>query len=790
MMVSEQTPGDQRVKFTAAEDNLMALGMVHYDKKWSVIQSKILPSKTLKQLQIRYKNLCSARAPDNPVKHWKKTGELALVAVPVYTPRSLTQSPDQIDLSSGASLPDWLLSFYLRQIKQKTGLLSVNQTGDEEPLGEKKKKRKGKKGDDGTGLRRIAPATSIVSVSVPLQTGSDATALVIQESSSTVACPVSSIFGSNREGSKPLMDPTVLPTDLKGDSQMMSQMLHDGSVLVLPSMSESDPRPPPLTPVKANPNLTVTTTVGQDPISSTGVQGVVRKAPSSNRAVIQRLLQEPDPKASEKAEKFAKWYLAQVQASLQGHPDQYSQFVKKLLAYKSGKITVQEMYTGIVKVLSDWPDLVRQFVGFLGPDEALAAGAFSDSLDFTQALNFLRKLEVYFRKAPNHLQKIVKAFRQFPCVEGHSDEICQKVLPLLKHKELIDDFNEFFKPKSLLERFPGSFEVVQLDSSSDFEVDEYEEVRLSSSPDNEETASAVAGIRCRICRKLVRRPNIMSPVLRAGCSKQKQLVGSGKPSVIRYCCCKGRRRSGVKSKRIQNRVHITTKTFTKMEQQVSSSQLGGRGTWDASVKQCNQRMAEQKTPLYTVPLVSGNPVFLEVCGNSNSLLSSDDRQRDSNNLMPHEIDTIKEVRAGSDVDVECNVEDFISDHTCIGDDTGEDTNVEQSVSPDSTQEAAVTDSDAEECAKPEAKREQQVLGQSVEEFGGYPKPADNETVGENGQILTWTKEEDRVILSSCKQRGLSQKTFMYVSELIGKTDKQVEQRMCRLMQLFQSSSSQ
>jgi hypothetical protein len=33
------------------------------------------------------------------------------------------------------------------------------------------------------------------------------------------------------------------------------------------------------------------------------------------------------------------------------------------------------MYTGIVKVLSDWPDLVRQFVGFLGPDEALAAGA-------------------------------------------------------------------------------------------------------------------------------------------------------------------------------------------------------------------------------------------------------------------------------------------------------------------------------------------------------------------------------------------------------------------------------
>ena len=33
------------------------------------------------------------------------------------------------------------------------------------------------------------------------------------------------------------------------------------------------------------------------------------------------------------------------------------------------------MYTGIVEVLSDWPDLVHRFVGFLGPDEGLAAGA-------------------------------------------------------------------------------------------------------------------------------------------------------------------------------------------------------------------------------------------------------------------------------------------------------------------------------------------------------------------------------------------------------------------------------
>lgn len=32
------------------------------------------------------------------------------------------------------------------------------------------------------------------------------------------------------------------------------------------------------------------------------------------------------------------------------------------------------MYEGVQEVLSDWPDLVRRFVGFLGPDEALSAG--------------------------------------------------------------------------------------------------------------------------------------------------------------------------------------------------------------------------------------------------------------------------------------------------------------------------------------------------------------------------------------------------------------------------------
>ena len=127
-------------------------------------------------------------------------------------------------------------------------------------------------------------------------TRSHTTTPVQQENPSTAACQVSTHIGNSREVGKPHVDPTGLPTNLKEDTQIISQILHERSVLVLPSVSDTDTRPPPLTPVKANPNLTVTTSVGRTPISSTGVQGFVRKAPSSSRAVIQQLLQEPDPK--------------------------------------------------------------------------------------------------------------------------------------------------------------------------------------------------------------------------------------------------------------------------------------------------------------------------------------------------------------------------------------------------------------------------------------------------------------------------------------------------------------
>ncbi|KAL5840440.1 hypothetical protein ACOSQ3_013111 [Xanthoceras sorbifolium] len=57
-----------RVLFTDAEDELLALGMMEYNTDWKAIQQRFLPSKTKHQIFVRQKNRCSSKAPENSIK--------------------------------------------------------------------------------------------------------------------------------------------------------------------------------------------------------------------------------------------------------------------------------------------------------------------------------------------------------------------------------------------------------------------------------------------------------------------------------------------------------------------------------------------------------------------------------------------------------------------------------------------------------------------------------------------------------------------------------------------------
>ncbi|XP_073280372.1 uncharacterized protein [Primulina huaijiensis] len=57
-----------RVLFTDAEDELLALGLMEYNTNWKAIQQRFLPCKSKHQIFVRQKNRASSKAPENPIK--------------------------------------------------------------------------------------------------------------------------------------------------------------------------------------------------------------------------------------------------------------------------------------------------------------------------------------------------------------------------------------------------------------------------------------------------------------------------------------------------------------------------------------------------------------------------------------------------------------------------------------------------------------------------------------------------------------------------------------------------
>ena len=66
-------------KFLQCEDNLLVLGLDQYGRDWGQIKKHYLPVKTLNQIKIRRKNLCSNRATNNVVKQYKTTGKIPVL---------------------------------------------------------------------------------------------------------------------------------------------------------------------------------------------------------------------------------------------------------------------------------------------------------------------------------------------------------------------------------------------------------------------------------------------------------------------------------------------------------------------------------------------------------------------------------------------------------------------------------------------------------------------------------------------------------------------------------------
>ncbi|XP_007482104.1 YY1-associated protein 1 [Monodelphis domestica] len=71
-----------KIFFTKAEDNLLALGLKHFEGTEfpkPLISKYLLTAKSAHQLTVRIKNLNNSRAPDNIIKYYKKTKQLPIL---------------------------------------------------------------------------------------------------------------------------------------------------------------------------------------------------------------------------------------------------------------------------------------------------------------------------------------------------------------------------------------------------------------------------------------------------------------------------------------------------------------------------------------------------------------------------------------------------------------------------------------------------------------------------------------------------------------------------------------
>ncbi|XP_034410136.1 GON-4-like protein [Cyclopterus lumpus] len=169
-----------------------------------------------------------------------------------------------------------------------------------------------------------------------------------------------------------------------------------------------------------------------------------------------------DPHRESKDVAFAQSYLSRVREALQDIPGQVEDFVSLLNDFEQvgdGQ-EVMSLFRKLHCILGDRTDLLRDFAAFLHPEQALQCGLFEEQQAFERSRRFLRQLEISFGDNPSHYQKIIKALQTGPDLSPTSiDELKAQMAALLKgHNHLQTEFWVFFDELRPPPVRPGQFE--------------------------------------------------------------------------------------------------------------------------------------------------------------------------------------------------------------------------------------------------------------------------------------------------------------------------------------------
>ncbi|XP_058516387.1 GON-4-like protein isoform X4 [Ochotona princeps] len=472
-----------KVTFTKAEDNLLALGLKHFEGTEfpkPLISKYLLPCKSAHQLTVRIKNLSMNRAPDNIIKFYKKTKQLPVLlkCCEEIQPHQWKPPVEREE----HRLPFWLkasLPSIQEELRRMAGGAreEAHVTGTPEISAEQGVDKGGAEMGRETQYPLLLPKGVVLNLK-----------------------PVANKFSRKAWRQK---RSSVLKPLLIRPSPSLQPSLNLGKTPARSTQSEAPPSKMFRIPQLIQP------AIGTPSIPGESVKAAAAKSRSSHRARSKRgsraraskdtskllLLYdedilERDPLREQKDLAFAQAYLTRVREALQHFPGKYEDFLQVIYEFETNtqRQTAVDLYKSLQLLLQDWPQLLRDFAAFLLPEQALACGLFEEQQAFEKSRKFLRQLEICFAENPSHHQKIIKVLQGCAdCLPQEIAELKTQMWQLLKgHDHLQDEFSIFFDHLRPAASRMGDFEEINWTEEKEYEFDGFEEVALPDVEEEEE----------------------------------------------------------------------------------------------------------------------------------------------------------------------------------------------------------------------------------------------------------------------------------------------------------------
>ncbi|XP_053087385.1 GON-4-like protein isoform X1 [Pangasianodon hypophthalmus] len=160
-------------------------------------------------------------------------------------------------------------------------------------------------------------------------------------------------------------------------------------------------------------------------------------------------LSDDDPRRDIKDVAFAQAYLEKVCEALQVVPGKVEDFLNVLYEFESNPDgrTAVELFVRLKPVLSDWPELLRDFAAFLHPEQAQECGLLEEQQAFERSRRFLRQLERTFGEHSMHYRRVVRTLQQgLPKSHRGSEEMKAQIALLFRdHTHLLEEYWVFYE---------------------------------------------------------------------------------------------------------------------------------------------------------------------------------------------------------------------------------------------------------------------------------------------------------------------------------------------------------